>query len=137
MEKVDKILKGKGKILLMDDEEDIQIVTCEILNYLGYEVEAVKDGVEVIKRYKKAKESNHPFDVVILDLIVPGMMGGKEVIQKLISIDPHVKAIVSSGYSNDPIMADFRKYGFSDVVAKPFEIKELSHALYKLINGCG
>jgi nitrogen-specific signal transduction histidine kinase/CheY-like chemotaxis protein len=105
-----KTLKGKGKILLIDDEEDIRKVTGEILKYLGYKVEFAKDGAEAINIYKRAKVSKHPFDGVILDLVVPGGMSAKETIQKLITIDPKVKPVVSSGYS-DPIMADFRKYG--------------------------
>ena len=84
---------------------------------------------------KKQKEAEQAFDAVILDLTVPGGMGGKEAIKKLHEIDPGVKAIVSSGYSNDPIMSDYRQYGFRGVVAKPYEIKELSEVLYKVING--
>lgn len=134
-EESDKISKGKGKILIMDDEEDILLVITQILKYLGYEVEVAKDGVETIERYKKAKESNSPFDVVILDLIVPGGMGGKETIKKLISIEPEVKAIVTSGYSNDPIMAKFKQYGFRGVMPKPFDVKKLSQTLHELIKG--
>ncbi len=131
---VNKIIRGKGKILLMDDEEDILRITGEILRYLGYVVEVARDGDSAIELYKKAKESKHPFDVVILDLIVPGKMGGKEAIKKLITIDHEIKAIVSSGYSNDFIMEDFRKHGFSGVMAKPFKVEELSQLIYKLIN---
>lgn len=120
-------------VLLMDDEEDIRIVTGEILKHLGYKVVVTKDGDEAIEVYKKAKKFEDPFDVVILDLVIPGRMGGKETIQKLISIDPEVKAIVSSGYSNDSIMADFRKYGFSEVITKPFEVEELSQTLDEII----
>ncbi|MFH1562387.1 MAG: CBS domain-containing protein [Nitrospirota bacterium] len=130
----DNIIRGKGKILLMDDEEDILRITGDILRYLGYEVETAKDGDSAIALYKKAKESNHPFDVVILDLVVPGEMGGKETIKKLIIIDHEVKAIVSSGYSNDFIMEDFRKHGFVAVMAKPFKVEELSQLVYNLIN---
>lgn len=131
----DKILRGKGKILLMDDEEDILRITGDILRYLGYEVEVARDGDSAIALYKKAKESKHPFDVVILDLVVPGEIGGKETMKKLITIDHEVKAIVSSGYSNDFIMEDFRKHGFSAMMAKPFKVEELSQVVYKLING--
>ncbi len=130
---VRKTFKGRGKILLMDDDEDIRKVTGEILTYLGYNVEFAKDSIEAIELYKKTKESTFPFDVVILDLTVHGSMGGKEAIQRLIDFDPEIKAIVSSGYSNNPIMADFRKYGFSGVVVKPFEVEELSRVLNRLI----
>lgn len=126
---VDRIFRGKGKILLMDDETDVRKTTGGLLKYIGYEVEFAGDGAEAIELYKKAKASGRPFEAVILDLTIPGGMGGKEAIKKLIEIDPEVRAIVSSGYSNDPIMADFREYGFSSVVSKPYKIEELSQAL--------
>lgn len=94
-----------------------------------------RDGFEAIELYKRARESGQPFDAVILDLTIPGGMGGKETIQNLLEIDPQVKAIVSSGYSNDPVMADFRKYGFHDVVAKPYRVEELKKVLDKVVMG--
>ncbi len=106
-----------------------------MMEYLGYEVKIVKDGHEAVNLYKKAKESSQPFDTVIMDLTVRNGMGGKETIKNLLEIDPEIKAIVSSGYSNDPIMADFKKYGFTGVITKPFEIKELSEVLHKVIKG--
>ncbi|GAI87157.1 unnamed protein product, partial [marine sediment metagenome] len=102
---------------------------------LGYEVDFAKDGAEAIDLYEKAKQAAKPFDAIIMDLTVPGGMGGKEAIQKLIEIDPGAKAIVSSGYSNDPIMADHTKYGFCGVVAKPYQIKELGETLREVIRG--
>jgi two-component system, cell cycle sensor histidine kinase and response regulator CckA len=77
--------------------------------------------------------SGRPFDVVIMDITIPGGMGGKEAVQKLIEVDPKVKAIVSSGYSNDPIMADYSKYGFKAIMAKPYKLEVLSKALKLLI----
>jgi len=133
----DKILRGEGKILLMDDEDIIRQVMGRVLKHLGYEVQLAKDGAEMIEMYKKAKESSQPFHAVIMDLTISGEMGGKEAIEGLIKIDPKVKAIVSSGYSNDPIMTDYRKYGFSAAVAKPYGIKELSEILHKVIVGIG
>lgn len=129
----ERIQTGKGKILVMDDEEIIRDVAGEMIEVLGYEVEFAKDGAETIELYKKAKESAQPFDALLMDLTIPGGMGGKETIQKLLKIDPEIKAIVSSGYSNDPIMAEYRKYGFRGVVAKPYKIKELGEILYKVI----
>ncbi len=130
-------LKGKKhrgmKVLVMDDEEIIRDVTGEMLTSLGYEMDFATDGNEAIELYRKAKESGKPFDVTIMDLTIPGGMGGKEAIKKLLEIDPGAKAIVSSGYSNDPIMADFRKYGFCAVIAKPYMVAELSEKLHKVI----
>jgi signal transduction histidine kinase/ActR/RegA family two-component response regulator len=127
---------GKGMVLVMDDEEMIRDLSVSMLTKLGYEVEVVKDGVEAVESYRKAKESGHPFDVVIMDLTIPGSMGGKEAIKKLLEADSNIKAIVSSGYSNDPIMADYRGYGFSGVIAKPYRIEEISDILNKVMCGC-
>jgi len=108
-----------------------------MLRYLGYRVGFAKDGTEAIEIYINAKESGDPFDAVIMDLTVPGGMGGKEAIAKLLKIDPAVKAIVSSGYSNDPVMADFRNYGFKGVVSKPSGLKEMGEVLNKILSASG
>src|SRR5208283_3000207 len=128
--RVDNIpIQGKGKVLVMDDEEMVRNVAGEMLKMLGYHVEFSSNGVEAIAFHKKAKESGEPFDVVIMDLTIPGEMGGKEAMSKLLEIDPGVKAVVSSGFSTDPIMADFKKYGFSGVITKPYRIQEMSEAM--------
>ena len=128
--RVDNIpIQGKGKVLVMDDEEMVRNVAGEMLKMLGYHVEFSSNGVEAIAFHKKAKESAEPFDVVIMDLTIPGEMGGKEAMSKLLEIDPGVKAVVSSGFSTDPIMADFKKYGFSGVITKPYRIQEMSEAM--------
>ena len=128
-----EIIIGKGRILLMDDEAIVRDVSGAMLKYIGYEVNFAKNGMETIELYRKAKKSGSPFDVVILDLTIPGGMGGEEAIKKLIKIDPGVKAIVSSGYSDDPIMSNFREYGFSGVLLKPYIIQELSEVLHKVM----
>jgi len=127
------ILKGAGKILLMDDEEIIRNNTGEMLSQIGYQVQLVEDGAGAIDLYTRARESGKPFDVVIMDLTIPGGMGGEKTINKLIKIDPEVKAIVSSGYSNAPIMSNYLEYGFCDIVIKPYQIEELHKKLHNII----
>lgn len=125
----------EGRVLVMDDEAQIRELAVTILGRCGYEVVTAVDGAEAIELYKKSMESGSPFDIVITDLTVPGGMGGKEMIQQLIEIDPDVKAIVSSGYSNDPIMANFRERGFQAVIAKPYELRALSEVIRQVIKG--
>lgn len=122
---------GGGRILVMDDEEIVREVAGRMLRAMGYEVGFAKDGAEAIALYREAWAAGQPFDAVILDLTVPGGMGGKEAVRKLIEIEPHVKAIASSGYSSDLIMADFGRYGFCDVLVKPYQMAELSSVLLR------
>jgi len=129
------LLVGKGKILVLDDKEMVQKVLRGMLARLGYEAEFAGDGSEAIKMFVQAQEVGQAFAAVILDLTVPGGLGGKETMAELLKIDTQVKAIVSSGYSDDPIMADFQKYGFSGVIAKPYRIVELGKMLHKVIMG--
>lgn len=128
---------GKGKILVMDDEESIRHVAGEMLAYLGHEATCAKDGAEAIELYKMSVSRGEPFDVVIMDLTVPGGMGGKEAMGILKRIDPGIVAIVSSGYSNDPVMAEPGKFGFSGVVAKPYTINTLSNAVHGVMDAAG
>ena len=117
------ISESKGeKILVMDDEAVVRDVSNALLTHLGYEVEVAVDGVEAIELYKKAIESEKPFDMVILDLTNKVGMGGAETIVNLLEIDPDVKAIVASGYSNDPLMSNFREHGFRAALPKPFNL---------------
>jgi len=122
------------RVLVMDDEEMLRKLARQMLERMGYAVETVKDGVEAIKAYQKQKDRGESFDAVILDLTIKGGMGGEQTIGKLLRIDPHVKAIVNSGYFNDPIMSDFRKYGFMGAMAKPYEKKVLEEALENLLS---
>jgi len=128
-----KPMTGQGRILVMDDEPEILNFAQAALKRLGYETELTRDGAEAIRRYAAAVEAGNPFAAVVMDLTIPGGMGGKEAIKRLLEIDPRVKAIVSSGYSNDPVMADFEKYGFRGMVAKPYEVKELAGVLREVI----
>jgi len=125
---------GKGKILLMDDEDMILSVTSKMIKTLGFEVEVSRDGEEAIRKYRQAKESGEPFDLVIMDMTVPGGMGGRETIGVLSNFDPAIKAIVSSGYSNDPVMAHFSDYGFSGVLSKPFNFDNVREIIYRILD---
>jgi PAS domain S-box-containing protein len=124
-----------GSILVMDDEEIIRTLTAEILEYLGYQVMACCDGAEAVKLYEAAWKSGDPFSAVIMDLTIPGGMGGKEAALQILTIDPQACLIVSSGYSNDPIMADYHTYGFSGAVAKPYTMSEFGQILIPLLAG--
>jgi CheY-like chemotaxis protein len=126
-------MAGKGKVLLMDDEQIIIDVTCEILSFLKYDVMSAKDGLAAVDLYTKEKAAGAPFDIVILDLSVPNGLGGKETVELLRNIDPSVKAVVSSGYTNDPAVQDFPRYGFSERLTKPYNISELKNLLEKVI----
>jgi signal transduction histidine kinase/CheY-like chemotaxis protein len=127
------LLGGRGRVLFLDDDSEIRRLGLAMLQRLGYEAVAVADGSEAVSEYRRSLNSVAPFDFVILDLTVPGGVGGCEAMAQLLRIDPHVKAIVSSGYSNDEVMANFRKYGFSGIVSKPYETAALAHALNQLV----
>jgi CheY-like chemotaxis protein len=122
-----------GKILVMDDEENIRDVAGEMLNFLGYDVEFAVDGAEAVKHYRECLDSKEPFTAVLMDLTVPGGMGGKEAMNQLRELDREVKVIASSGYSNDPIMADFRTYGFRGIISKPYQLNELKKVLEQVL----
>jgi CheY-like chemotaxis protein len=124
---------GRGRILVMDDEEMIRDLLHNSLSEVGYKIELAADGTEAIEKYAEAEKSGEQFEAVILDLTIPGGMGGKETIKKLLKIDPNVKAIASSGYANDRVMANFKKYGFSGVVTKPYRVAELEKTLRDVI----
>ena len=126
-------ITGSGRILLMDDDGFVRETANEMLHSLGYQATTVTNSAEAIEVYKKARESGRPFDAVIMDLTIPDGVGGKKAIQKLMEIDPGVRAIVSSGYSRDPVMANFRSYGFRGVIAKPYKLTELSRALHEVL----
>jgi two-component system, cell cycle sensor histidine kinase and response regulator CckA len=130
---VEKPVRGEGRILVMDDEEDIRNMLHKMLEFVGYRAEQAKDGLEAIEMYQKGRETGKPFVAVILDLTVPGGMGGKDVIKKLREIDPDVKAIVSSGYTTDPIMSEYREHGFKAVVSKPYSISKMEETLHKVL----
>ncbi len=124
----------KGRILLMDDEPVVRMVSSDLLRELGHEVLCAGDGTEAVARYREAKEAGTPFDVVILDLTVRGGMGGAEALQLLRSLDPQVRSIVSSGYSDDSVLANYRDLGFKAFLQKPYQIEELDAVLQGLLS---
>lgn len=126
-------LTGSGRILLMDDEDLIREIATEILQFAGYQVESCKNGSEAVELYRAAWERGIPYTAVILDLTIPGAMGGKEAAGLLLKINPKALLVVSSGYSNDPVVADYRRYGFSAAVSKPFDVRGLITELGRLV----
>ena len=122
-----------GRILFMDDEVVLQELVGAMLEYLGYEVVCAADGEAAVRRFEEARQAGKPFSAVILDLTVPGGMGGFEALQRLRVLDPEVRAIVSSGYSNDAIIANYQGHGFSGAIAKPYQMTELSEVIRQVI----
>jgi two-component system, cell cycle sensor histidine kinase and response regulator CckA len=122
-------LIGRKKILLMDDEEAILSATSEMLKFLGYEVLTAQNGESAVPLYQSARDTGVPFDAVILDITIPGGLGAKETLAKLVTINPAVKAIISSGYSTNPMILDYRSFGFAAAVVKPYGFKEPGEAL--------
>jgi PAS domain S-box-containing protein len=126
---------AKGTVLVMDDEENIRDVVAEMLSFIGYETVLSRDGTEAVSLYRQATNSGKPFAAVLMDLTIPGGMGGGEAMRILREIDPEVKGIVSSGYSNDPILSDYRSFGFQGIITKPYKIGELKDVLERVITG--
>lgn len=121
--------QGQGKILVMDDEETIRISTKAALKHLGYQVDTASDGAEAIEKYKAALEASEPFDAAIMDLTVPGGLGAKETASEILSVHSTACLIVLSGYSHDPVVTEYEKFGFAAAVSKPYNIEELSTVL--------
>jgi two-component system, cell cycle sensor histidine kinase and response regulator CckA len=124
-----------GNVLIMDDEAVIRELATNILQHLGYRGISCSNGEDAVALYGAALKSSTPFFAVIVDLTVPGRMGGKEAAQRILIIDPAARLIVSSGYSNDPVMATFGDYGFSAAIAKPYRVSELAQVM-KEVNTC-
>jgi CheY-like chemotaxis protein len=124
---------GQGRVLVMDDEEEICILLERMLGHLGYRTAFAQSGDEAVQLFQEAIKSD-PFDVVVLDLTVPGGMGGAQTLSALQELDPDVRAVVSSGYSNDPVMARFAEHGFRGVVRKPYVMDQMAQALAEALN---
>lgn len=121
------------KILVMDDDELVRDIAGEMLAHLGCETVMAVDGEEAIDLFKQARGKGQPFDLVIMDMTIPGGMGGREAVTIVLQEDPAAKVVVASGYSTDPVLANYQDYGFSAAIAKPFQIKELSRTIKSLL----
>ena len=121
--------RKEGSVLVMDDEETIRVLAADLLEYLGYRAVTCSNGQEAIRLYREAGESGSPFYAVVMDLTIPAGMGGKEAAREILAYDPGARLIVSSGYSNDPVMAHHADYGFSAAVVKPYRCADLQLAL--------
>ncbi|MFZ5761464.1 MAG: PAS domain S-box protein [Thermodesulfobacteriota bacterium] len=126
-------LPGRGRVLVLDDEEMVRELAQAVLERLGYEADCAEEGGQVLAMYQAAREAGRPYDVVIMDLTIPGGMGGQEAMRELLRIDPAAKGVVSSGYAQDPVMANYRDYGFVAVLAKPYSLEALSRVLHDLV----
>ncbi len=128
------VFRGKGRILVMDDERELCEVLTAMLSQIGYEVLTAGDGAEAVELFNQAIQRNTPFSFVIMDLVIPGGMGGKEAIKLLREIDPTVKVIVSSGYSEDPVLSNYTEYGFCEVLKKPYTFDEFMETFNNVVN---
>jgi PAS domain S-box-containing protein len=127
-------LEGHERILVMDDDPMVLRSASRVLLRLGYDIDTAIDGASALGAYRDARDKGRPFDLVIMDIVIPGAMGAKEAIKELLELDPGARAIVSSGYSTDPIMADHRAYGFRAAVAKPWNLEELGRAIREVLD---
>ncbi|MDQ3625687.1 MAG: response regulator, partial [Verrucomicrobiota bacterium] len=130
---ISPVITGTGRVLIVDDEEAIRALVEFTLSRLGYEVTEAETALEGVNIYRAKLEAGERFDAVILDLTLPGGMGGKEALKRLIEIDPTVNAIVSSGYAMDATMSRYQDFGFRGVIAKPYEAAELGKIVHEVI----
>ncbi len=127
----------RARVLLIDDDEMIRKATGEALHWMGYEVITARDGGEGIRCFQKARENRRPFKAVVLDLTLPGALGGRETMKQLMTIDPGTKVVLFSARSDDPVCQNYREFGFCGIVNKPFELDDLSEVLGNLIRETG
>jgi PAS domain S-box-containing protein len=136
-ERGERFEKGEGRILVMDDEESILVVAAQALKKAGYEVDTARDGAGAVALFRIAMEKQRPYHAVILDLTIPGGMGGLDTIKALKTMDSTVRGIVSSGYSHDPVMSNPMHYGFSGAMQKPYKLTDLTRTLSELLRDDG
>ena len=125
--------QGVAHILVMDDDEMICDIVKDVLEDAGHRAEIVPNGTLALDRYRQAVKAGTPFDLVILDLTIPGDIGGKEVVKQILCLHPQAKVIVSSGYADDPVMANYADYGFKGVISKPYSLDKLSGVLAQVM----
>lgn len=126
-----------ARVLVMDDDEMVRFVAGETLKRYGFAVEFASDGLEAVELYRERRQAGAPFVAVILDLNIPGGMGGEEAMQRLLEIDPEAKGYVSSGRTDDPVMVNYKDFGFSGTIEKPYFYlnKELMQSFCKALQG--
>lgn len=131
--KTNVIPQEHWKIMVMDDDEMVRNIAQAMLTRLGYGTELAADGKEAIAIYKRDMSTDTQVDIIIMDLTIPGGMGGEEAVKEVLAIDPDAKTLVSSGYSNDPIMANYKDYGFSGAIGKPYQMQELNKVIREVL----
>jgi two-component system cell cycle sensor histidine kinase/response regulator CckA len=124
---------SKQRVLIMDDEASVRTLAANMLETLGYDAEVVASGSAAVERFERALASGQRFDVVLLDLSVPGDLGGTEAVDRLGALDPEVKTILMSGFAQHPAVTEFQTYGFKAVITKPFTLQELSATMHSVI----
>jgi len=128
------LVENRHRVLVMDDDKNVLDVVCEMLDILGFQFDTARDGKVAINKYRNAMELGDPFSVVIMDLTIPGGVGGKEAIARLLEIDPGVKAVVSSGYADNLVLSNYTDYGFKAIAAKPYTLDKLNEIMNRLLN---
>ncbi len=128
-------MAGNIKILLMDDDEVLRKLTSRKISRMGFDIETAREGDEAVALYQAAMEAGRPYDIVILDLVIQEGLDGKETIARLLQIDPGVRAIVSSGFVNDPTMSSFWENGFIEILPKPYKTHELEQVIKTVLKG--
>jgi|GEM_PF-6661222 len=131
----ESFVRGNGRILVLDDDRNIRVMIEKLLPKLGYETTTASSGEKAVELYRQAMEEGRPYNLALLDLTVPGGMGGVLVLEQIRAFDPNVKAVASSGYANDQVMTDPARFGFVDVLVKPFDLIRLSHIMHKVVEG--
>ncbi len=133
-ETLESSIRGR-KVLVMDDEEKVRTIVIQMLKVLGFPATGARDGAAALELFETARQDGTPYDLVILDLTIAGGMGGREAMAGLLALDPRARVVVSSGYSNDPILANYREYGFRAVLPKPYMMKDLTRVLREVFEG--